>query len=409
MSKVTPVAGSRSRSWRRGRVVALLMMAGAISYIDRSALSVSNTTIAADMHFSDTQMGWMLSSFAWAYLVCQVPAGVVSDRWGGRIVLGISLIIWSLAQIAFGLVSSVGAFFACRALLGAGEAPLFLAGTGVITRWFQPEERGRPIGLFNASATLGPAMAPPLLLLAMNLWGWRGMSVAVGCASLILAFVWLAVYRDPIQATATRGQQNGRRPFPTQLLRQRSTWAMTGGFVGIIYITWLYGAWLPAYLQRVHHLTLRQASLLSALPQMFGFFGSVTGGFVTDWLGRRGVSPVIACRTPLVWGLVCASVMTVLTALVPFLGLSVALICIALFAGGIAMTCGWALGAVAVTEDCVATMESIQNTGGSLGGALAPALTGMIVDHFRSFVPSLLVAGVIGLLCAGIYRYGLNE
>ncbi|ARW15924.1 MFS transporter [Komagataeibacter europaeus] len=406
---MTSVTGSRIHSRRRGCVVALLMVAGAISYIDRSALSVGNTTIAADMHFSDTQMGWMLSAFAWAYLVCQVPAGLVSDRWGGRIVLGISLIIWSLAQIAFGLVSSLWAFFACRAFLGAGEAPLFLAGTGVITRWYRAEERGRPIGLFNASATLGPAMAPPLLLLIMSMWGWRGMSVAVGCVSLVLAFVWLTVYRDPAQAMAARHRSDVRRPFPMQLLRQRSTWVMTGGFVGIVYITWLYGAWLPAYLQKAHHLTLRQASLLSALPQMFGFVGSITGGFLTDWLGRRGVSPVVACRTPLVWGLVCASIMTVLTGLVPFLGLSIALICIALFAGGIAMTCGWALGAVVVTEDCVATMESIQNTGGSLGGALAPALTGMIADHFRSFVPSLLVAGVIGLLCAGIYRYGLNE
>ena len=122
--------------WRRRGVVALLVVAGGISYIDRSALSVGNTAIVADMHFSDTQMGWMLSAFAWAYLVFQIPAGLLSDRWGGRLVLGISLVVWSLAQIAFGLASGVWAFFICRALLGTGEAPLFLAGTSVITRWF---------------------------------------------------------------------------------------------------------------------------------------------------------------------------------------------------------------------------------------------------------------------------------
>ncbi|MCE2576608.1 MFS transporter [Komagataeibacter sp. FNDCR2] len=395
--------------WRRRGVVALLVLAGGISYIDRSALSVGNMAIVADMHFSDTQMGWMLSAFAWSYLVFQVPAGLLSDRWGGRVVLGVSLVIWSLAQIAFGLVSGVWAFFACRALLGAGEAPLFLAGTGVITRWFRPEERGGPIGLFNASSTLGPAIAPPLLLAIMSVWGWRDMFITVGCASLLLAFVWLAVYRDPEQVVVRATRRPPTRTHLAYLLKQRSTWVLATGFVGVIYITWLYGAWLPAYLQKVHHLTLRQAALLSALPQLFGFLGSVLGGFLTDWLGRRGASPVIACRTPLVWGLVCASVATVMAAVIPSLGLSVALICVALFSGGIAMTSGWALGAVIVTEDRVATMESIQNTGGSLGGALAPALTGMIADHFGSFVPSLLVAGAIGFLCAGIYRYGLNE
>ncbi|RFD19007.1 MFS transporter [Komagataeibacter melaceti] len=395
--------------WRRRGVVALLVVAGGISYIDRSALSVGNTAIVADMHFSDTQMGWMLSAFAWAYLVFQIPAGLLSDRWGGRLVLGISLVVWSLAQIAFGLASGVWAFFICRALLGAGEAPLFLAGTSVITRWFRPEERGGPIGLFNASSTLGPAIAPPLLLAIMSVWGWRDMFITVGCASLVVAFVWLAVYRDPARIVPAPVRQIPTRAHLSYLLGQRSTWVLTTGFVGVIYITWLYGAWLPAYLQKVHHLTLRQAALLSALPQLFGFFGSVLGGFLTDRLGRRGMSPVAACRIPLVWGLVCASVATVMAAVIPSLGVSVALICVALFSGGIAMTCGWALGAVIVAEDRVATMESIQNTGGSLGGALAPALTGMIADHFGSFVPSLLVAGAIGFLCAGIYQYGLNE
>ncbi|GAN53115.1 MFS transporter [Tanticharoenia sakaeratensis] len=409
---------------QRRATVGLLVAAGCISYVDRAALSVGNTAVMASLGLSYTQMGWLLSVFAWAYLVCQIPMGLIADRTSARSFLGVGLVVWSGAQIAFGLVGSVFGLFACRALLGLGEAPLFLAGTRALVRWYPPQDRGAVIGLFNGSAALGPALAPPLLLGIMAVWGWRGMSVAIGVASLALAVVWIAFYRDP---TAMHPTAEARRAFAAgsaappasvgpvvsgdlgYLLQRRATWVVTIGFAGVIYVTWLYGTWLPAWLEATQHVSARNAGLLSALPQICGFVGCLAGGTLSDWLMRRGFSALDACRRPVVWAMLVAAVVTGLTALPLGLGLSMFLMAIALFAGGLAMSCGWTLGTVIASEHRVATLEAIQNTGGSFGGALAPAVTGALADRFGSFGPSMLTACAVGIVCAGVYHFGLRS
>ncbi|GBR47400.1 MFS transporter [Gluconobacter roseus] len=396
--------------WRRRLSVSLLVMAGCISYIDRAALSIGNTAIMSSMHMSYTGMGWLLSVFAWAYLVSQIPAGLLADRLGGRMLLGAGLCVWSCAQIGFGLMPSVAGLFVCRILLGIGESPLFLAGTRVLVRWFPPAERGTVIGLFNGSAALGPALAPPLLLAIMAFQGWRGMSVIIGVLSLLLGLVWVLYYRDPMPTTSASSRPPSiLRDDLGYLLRQRSSWIVTAGFAGIIYLTWLYATWLPAWLQSAYHLTATQAGLLSALPQICGFAGNLTGGLLSDRLMARGLGRLEACRRPLVLSMVVAAIMTGLTALDTGLTISMAFMAAALFAGGVAMSTGWTLGTVIAAEHRVATLEAIQNTGGSLGGALAPVVTGIMVDHFRSFAPSMLIACGVGLTCAAIYQFGLRE
>ncbi|WP_158093346.1 MFS transporter [Acetobacter sp. DsW_063] len=412
-------AVARRRTW----TVAFLIAAGCISYIDRAALSVSSTAVMADMHMSYTRMGLLLSVFAWAYLAGQIPMGLLADRVNSRSLLGAGLAIWSCAQMAFGLVHGSTGLFLARIGLGLGETPLFLSGTRALVLWFSPEERGRPIGLFNGSAALGPAIAPPVLLAIMAVWGWRGMSVTIGAVSLLLALAWIIFYREPQELPLAPDDRHALPPpSPTvhsgitgilkddlsYLLRRRSSWVITAGFAGVIYVTWLYATWMPAWLEKSQKLTADQAGLLSAAPQFCGFAGSVLGGFISDRLAARGMDPLNASRTPLVLAMLTSACATALTTLHLGLPLMVAFMALALFAGGLAMTCGWTLGTVIASENRVATLEAIQNTGGSLGGALAPAITGALADHFSSFTPSMLVASAIGVGCALIYQFGLR-
>lgn len=422
MKSLVPVLSAALRR-RRVMTVLLLMAAGCVSYIDRAALSVSNTVVMAEMHMSNTQMGLLLSVFAWAYLAGQIPTGLLADRFDSRFLLGAGLVLWSCAQMAFGLMHSVAGLFVARIGLGLGETPLFLSGTRALVRWYQPQERGRPLGLFNGSAALGPAMAPPLLLAIMALWGWRGMSVAIGAASLVLAVVWIRYYRDPavlpLSAEMRAALPDPDAHVPTNagqvlrddlgyLLRQRSSWVLMAGYAGVIYLTWLYATWMPAWLETSRHLSVEQAGMLSALPQFCGFVGSVLGGFMVDRLAARGMTPLNACRKPLVLSMLVAAIATVMTTLPVGLGVMIAFMGVALFAGGLAVSCGWMLGTVIAAEHRVATLQAIQNTGASLGGALAPALTGLLTDYSGSFTPSMLAAGAIGLGTCGIYQIGLR-
>ncbi|MBE7210947.1 MAG: MFS transporter, partial [Gluconacetobacter diazotrophicus] len=93
---------------RRMRIIALslLVTAGVVNYLDRSALSIGNEPIRASLHLSDTQMGLLLSAFALAYGVSQIPAGLLVDRFGARPVTSIGLVLWSASQVAAGTVGS---------------------------------------------------------------------------------------------------------------------------------------------------------------------------------------------------------------------------------------------------------------------------------------------------------------
>ncbi len=92
----------------------LLMVAGTVNYLDRSALSIGNSSIRASLHLSDAEMGLLLSAFAVAYGVAQLPVGVLIDRFGPRRVMTVGLLLWSASQAAAGFVGSLGQFLVAR-------------------------------------------------------------------------------------------------------------------------------------------------------------------------------------------------------------------------------------------------------------------------------------------------------
>ncbi len=399
--------------------LALLMIAGTVNYLDRSALSIGNSAIRHDLHLSDAQMGVLLSVFAVAYGLAQLPVGVLIDRLGPRRVLGASLVLWSFAQSAAAFSGSLLQFAAARAALGIGESPMYLAGTKVCTNWFSRHERAWPIGLFNASSALGPAIAPAALTVLLVHYGWRPMFFIIGAAGLLIAMLWQLLYRDPeqygISATEREMIHAADRDVPTRpggwaaLFRQPTSWGMALGFLGVIYMTWLYGTWLPDYLERQRHLSVKAAGLWTAVPQTCGFLGALLSGLVARLLTNRGVEPLDACKLPLIAGMLVTALCTAGAALVHGAPMAVLLVSVALFSANLASSCGWSMASVATTPDRVATLEAIQNVGGSVGAGLAPAITGGMVQLTGSFTPALLLASAIAVLSALIYAVLVRE
>lgn len=403
---------------RRYRVAAvtLLVAAGTVNYFDRAALSIGNPEIREELGLSYSQMGLLLSAFAWAYGLAQIPAGALVDRFGPRKALGASLVLWSLAQMAAGFTLSLAQFVAARIALGLGESPMYIGGTRVCADWFPLKKRALPIAIFNSSSALAPALAPPLLTLLMVLFGWRAMFIAAGLAGFAVAALWIVLYRSPrdtgipaadlSEITADDGralEHVGWRQVPW-LLGFKTSWGMFLGFFGVVYVYWLYATWLPGYLESERHVSIAEAGVWTAVPLASGFIGAVMGGYFAHWLAARGWDAAASCRIPIVWGLVGAGVFTVTGAFATDLWLAIALMSLGLFAANVSSSCGWALAAVVAPANTVATLEAIQNVGGSLGGALAPLISGVIVQVTGSFLPAFVLAGVISLGCAAIYH-----
>ncbi len=382
----------------RFAAVGLLVLAGCVNFIDRSAVSIALPAIRADLHLSEGEAGLLLSAFAWSYAVAQLPAGSLVDRLGARWALAGALTAWSCVQAASGLVGSLPQFIAARVALGLGEAPMFVGGARVCADRFDPADRAFPMGLLNASASLGPAIAPLMLTPLMLFAGWRASFAALGVAGLLVALAWGAVYRDlPAREAAPRIA--GPRQW-AGLLRQATVWGLLIGFGGTVYVTWLYVTWLPGYLVARWHMAAGTAAYWSSVPQFAGFLGAVGGGLLSDRLARRfGERP--ARQAPLVCGLFVSAACSALAAFSGSAGVALAAISAALFSANVATTSGWALAAGLAPAALIATVEAMANIGGSVGGSLAPLVTGLVVERTGSFTPALLIASVVAAVCGG--------
>jgi MFS family permease len=244
-------------------------------------------------------------------------------------------------------------------------------------------------------------MTPLMLFL-----GWRASFAVLGGAGLLVAAAWGLIYRNAPRAAGKAIPVAG----PVQwlgLLRQRTVWGLLLGFAGTVYITWLYVTWLPGYLHDRWHMSTAHAGLWSAVPQLFGFFGAVGGGWLSDRL-MAITSERAARQWPLVIGLYIAGGCSALAAFSGSVALAITAVSGALFAANLATTAGWALAASLAPVALIATVEAMANIGGSIGGSLAPLVTGGLVQATHSFQPALLIAAATAAGC-GIANQSLTR
>ena len=411
----TATATPRLRAIQR-TALALLVLSGAINTIDRAALAIANPLVRHDLDLSLSDMGLLLSAFLWAYAFAQLPVGPLIDRLGPRRLLAAGLATWSTAQLLCGLAGSVTQFAAARVVLGIGEAPQFPTDGRVVRDWFNARDRGRASGVFNSASTLGTGIAAPLLTTLMLLYGWRWMFAIMGLLGLAAGVIWYALYRDPSQVALTEAEHRYRtagdapeaaRPVTfgewRRLFRCRTTWGMVLGYFGVIYVNWLFNAWLPGYLELGRHMSLRHTGFMAAIPYVFAVLGGVSGGFVVDGLMGRGLSRIDSRKFPLCLAMLGEAGFVVVTAFASSNALAVACLCGAMFCGTVATTCAWAMVSVAAPANSTGSLGSVQNFGGYLGGALAPIVTGFIVQGTGSFVPALIVGATMCVLAAVSY------
>lgn len=411
MNKNSKSGRVRRRQWLS---VGLLTAVGILFVVDRSTLAIANHNVASDLHLSPTQMGLLLSSFSMAYAFSQLPLGILLDRIGARMVLGAGILIWAVTQVFTGFVGSLSQFLSARILLGFGEAPIFPAGARTIADWFNKRERGTPTGFFLASATIGPVLAPPIITALMLSLGWRNMYFALGAFGLLLALIWFTSARDHKNVTFTAEElayfdqaEAAHSEFSVSrlaaLLSQRSVWGLVLGFVGVIYMIWLYITWLPVYLEHERHFSIAHVGWILTIPYMFGTLGSLSCGYMADRLFRRGVSAVNSRKYPICIGLLGSAGFTIPVAYTPDANMAVVYLCGVMFFLYLASAGAWALVNVVTPRHSVATVGAMQNFGGFFGGSFAPVVTGWLLEHTQSFKSALLMSALAGFIAAIFY------
>lgn len=281
----------------RHRVLGLLCLLGAITYLDRIAISVAGPRIQEDLGLGPEMWGWVVGIFTASYALFEVPTGRMGDHRGPRRVLTRVVIWWSAFTALTGAVSSYFTLLLVRFLFGAGEAGAF-PNTGIcLSRWFPAAERARAFGFFLMSTQSGSAIAP-LLIVPLQIWlGWRATFYILGVVGLLWAIAWYWWYRDsPLEKPEVSDEERNEictRPLADDhrmpwgpALRSTNLWAMFLLVFCYVFALYFFISWLHTYMVRGRGFT-EGALLLSAAPPILGAVGNIVGGFVSDGLCKR--------------------------------------------------------------------------------------------------------------------------
>src|ERR1700761_4445955 len=153
-------------------VLGLTISAYMLTYVDRVVISSAVPSIQKEFGFSIVTMGWILSSFQWAYGIFQIPGGWLGDRIGPRRAMTLIVTWWSLFTCATVVAWSASSMALIRFVFGMGEAGSFPIATRSLSRWMLPTERGFAQGATHAGSRLGGAITPALVVLIIVRYGW---------------------------------------------------------------------------------------------------------------------------------------------------------------------------------------------------------------------------------------------
>jgi MFS transporter, ACS family, D-galactonate transporter len=396
------------RSWQ----IALLLGLGVlVNYFDRVNLSVSHESLIAAFGISNIAFGYLSSAYNWTYAICQLPVGVLLDKFGVRRVGRISTFIWSVASFCASVAPGIPSLFAARFLLGVGEAPTFPANAKAIGLWFPAAKRGFATAIFDSAAKFSSVLGVPLLGIILLKIGWRWSFALTGLISLGYFLLFWKVYRDPdddaslteadrqaIAATA-RGNET-RDPTPGEpeslayLLGQRKALGLAIGFGSYNYVFYLLLAWLPSYLTLALHIDPYHSFLYTSLPWLVATFCDLAvGGWLVDSLIRRGYDASRVRQAVLIVGTTFG--LGILGAAHAH-DATQALIWISISIGGLsaAAPVGWSVPALIASRNNVGRVGGIMNFSNQLSGIAASTITGYLFAAHQ-------VAWVFGI--AGIY------
>ncbi|MFL5616843.1 MAG: MFS transporter [Gemmatimonadaceae bacterium] len=408
-------AGTRPTRARLS-MLALLLLATTINYVDRSNLSIVAPFLSKELGLDPVQMGLLFSAFAWSYAFANLPGGYLIDRFGSRMVYGVAQLAWSAATLMLGFVSGFGMLFGLRFAVGLAEAPAFPVNNRVVSTWFPQRERGRATSIYASGQYIGSALLSPLLFwMAVN-HGWRSVFLFTGLAGIVSAITWFTLYREPRESTranaaeveliaaggaltAMAPRERVTWPQLSRLLKERQVWALGLGKFATMSSLYFLLTWFPTYLVRERGLTSLKAGAATSLPYIAATFGVLLGGMWSDWLLRRGAHISAARKIPIVSGFLGASCI-ILVNYIEGSALALTILTVAYFAQGIAGN-SWSIIAEVAPRNLMGMCGGIINFTGQLAGIVTPIVIGYILRETGSFewvLAYVSIAGIVGAL-----------
>ena len=293
-------------------LVFMTVLAVYICMIDRIAISIAIIPMAEDNGWSPTVQGAVMSAFFLGYVTLQIPAGYLSDRFGGKWVLGLGVLFWSLFTLLTPASAALGitVLLACRFLMGVAEAVTWPSIYSLYSRWVHPDRRASAVGLMNSGISGGAVIALICTPWLISVWSWQGAFYLYGVLGILWFAVWSPLARsrpavktdwdapDAVPANAEVGSVADQNAVSAQtvyprltvrgMLRSRAVWAIAVAHICINWSLYLVLSWFPTFVNRELGADLQLAGFLALAPTIVSLVMAPLAGRLFDRLVAKG-------------------------------------------------------------------------------------------------------------------------
>ena len=391
-------------------IAALLLVATALSFLDRQVLSVAILKIKTDFNISDVEYGWINTAFLISYAIMFSVGGWLIDRFGTRIGLAVSVGLWSVASAMHGAVQNITQMGIARFFLGFGEGGCFPGASKGITEWFPKKERATAMGIAIGGSALGAVLAPPLTVYLVSVLGWRGAFIITGSIGITWVIIWLLVFKKPSQSLLitekeleiinqdesdkpeTLNQKTVKVPI-RKILSSRQAWTLIAIRFLLDPVFYFFMFWIPKYLNAERDVSFEKVGELLWIPFFALGLSNMFGGWVSDKLIRSGVSTDKARKS--VMGAAALLTMTApLTATVQTVGMAVFFMSLIMLAHGFWITNYITITSELFGKNATSTVVGMAGSAGAVAGLIINPLIGVIVQNY-SYLPLWIASGVL--------------
>ncbi len=420
----------RTRVHVTRRLIPYLLLIYIMAYVDRANLGVAKLGMEADTGFNDAIIGFGAGIFFLGFLVMNIPAGFLVERWSARKLIAAIMMAWGVFASMMGFLGMpfLGAlhvstqFYLLRLLLGIAEAGFFPGVILYISHWYRPQDRARAKGYFMLAQPIAIAAGIPISgwvldhIHWLGLPGWRWVFWLEGVPPFIMAFVSLWYLTDRPQSAHWLPDEErtwlidqlradealkvkAHRVSIQDALRNPQTFLLIAILFLIVAGNQALIFFLPSITNTMKALPAGLRQVAAGLPYACSALGIVGNGILTQRSGklrRHTALPVLATGVSLALAVIARN----------HDGIMVALLCLTGFTAQAYMPAFWTLPTTLFGKSAAVTAVGLIALG-NLGGLVGPWLFGYLRDVTGNYTAGLWVAAgcmiLAGLLATQIH------
>jgi len=361
-------------------VLILSGLAGMLFFLDRQTLSVLKTTLKGDLGWTDTDYGWLVTTFMVCYTLCYLFSGRWVDRWGTRRTMPVFLALMSVAMLLSSYATTLVQMGVGRALLGVAEAGVMPATLVAIFTWFPPDRRGTAATLIQPIYVAGLALATPIAAIVTRVWSWHAAFAAPGIFGVAIMIAWW--FADRRAATAGAPPEPAAKPVSYRdALRHKEIWGVILARLVSDPLWFFLLYWEPGYLQERLGLSLDQLARIGWIPTAVATLALITLGFVSDRLvARLGWSPARSRRV-LLQSVACLAPTLLLLRVTTNPTIAIGLLCVVRIMATVWLNFTNVFMADLVPQRLIGTSIALMSAFGAATSMLCNSVVGPVVGH----------------------------